>query len=342
MMLVSVILILVLSFIPMLLYALILWSLDRYEKEPFALLALAFGWGAVPSIILALILQIVLDIPLMVIGGSNQLVYDLLGGSVVAPLTEEAVKGFALLALLLILRREIDSPIDGLIYGGLVGFGFAAVENVFYLFGALSQGTFEDVLALAFLRAGVFGLNHAMYTGFTGLGVALFLDVRSKVLKPLLLLGGFGLAVVTHALHNALATFTAYGGLVALLGAVVADWAGVFVLLAVAIATFILERRRIAAYGEALVQRGVIPEDEVGVLTSTLRRRKARWSALFQGNVPRWQALRRYHQALTEAAFAWHRLTHGDGGARERLDRLEADYQRYRRALAPGPQTAVA
>jgi hypothetical protein len=172
-------------------------------------------------------------------------------------------------------------------------------------------------------------------------GVALSLEVRSKALKPLLILVGFGLAVATHALHNALATFTAYGGAVALLGAVLADWTGVLVLVAVAVATFVLERRRITAYGQDLVGRGVIPADEVGVLTSTLRRRKARWTALVRGDVQRWQSLRRYHQALTEAAFAWHRLNHGDGGARERLDRLEESYRRHRRALSPDPLTAV-
>ncbi|MBN1813813.1 MAG: PrsW family intramembrane metalloprotease, partial [Anaerolineae bacterium] len=156
--------ILALSFVPMLLYAAVLWWLDRYEKEPIGLLSVAFLWGAVPSIILALIMQIVLDVPLMAIQDSNQLTYELLGASVVAPLTEEGIKALALILLLVLLKREIDSPLDGLIYGGMVGFGFAAVENVFYLFGALTEGGFSEVLGLAFLRAGIFGLNHAMYT----------------------------------------------------------------------------------------------------------------------------------------------------------------------------------
>ncbi len=56
-------LILVLSFVPMLLYALVLWWLDRYEKEPFGLPTVSFLWGAVPSIVLALIMQIALDVP---------------------------------------------------------------------------------------------------------------------------------------------------------------------------------------------------------------------------------------------------------------------------------------
>ena len=90
-------LIVVLSFVPALLYATVLWWLDRYEKEPLALLAVAFLWGAVPSVILALIMEVVLDAPLTAIQSSNQLTYELLGASVVAPFVEEAVKALALI-----------------------------------------------------------------------------------------------------------------------------------------------------------------------------------------------------------------------------------------------------
>jgi RsiW-degrading membrane proteinase PrsW (M82 family) len=38
------------------------------------------------------------------------------------------------------MRQEIDSPIDGLVYGGIIGFGFAAVENVLYLASAYVEG----------------------------------------------------------------------------------------------------------------------------------------------------------------------------------------------------------
>jgi protease PrsW len=242
----DVLLILALSFVPMLFYALILWWFDRYEKEPLPLLVVAFLWGAVPSIILALIMQIVLDIPLMTIQASNQLTYDLVGSSIVAPLTEEGVKALALILLLCVLHHEIDSPIDGLIYGGMIGFGFAAVENVFYLLGALEEGGMGGAVGLAFLRGGIFGLNHAMYTGFSGVGVALALEVKRKWLRPVPIVVGFALAVGAHALHNALATFVSYAGLVPLLLAIVVDWTGVLTLIAVAIGTFFLERREVS------------------------------------------------------------------------------------------------
>jgi len=42
-----------LALAPALIYIMILWWLDRYEKEPVSLAVLAFVWGAVPAILLA-------------------------------------------------------------------------------------------------------------------------------------------------------------------------------------------------------------------------------------------------------------------------------------------------
>lgn len=328
----DLLLILILSFAPMIIYSVVLWWFDRYEKEPLGLLVTAFLWGAIPSIILALIMQIVLDIPIVAVS-ANQLMYNLLGASVVAPLTEEGVKAVALLLLLLIVRREIDSPIDGLIYGGVVGFGFAAVENVLYLYGAFTEGGIGDVWSLAFLRAGIFGLNHAMYTGFAGLGIALSLELKQKWLKPLPIVIGIAVAIFTHALHNTLATLTEHTSSFTLILAILADWGGVFILLAVALAAFVIERKRISTYSHKLASNRFIPLQEVDVLKSIIHRRTMYLQALFSGDFNRWRTLKRYHQKLTEAAFAYHRVSLGDTNAPKNLARLEKEYQTLRQAL---------
>ena len=148
--LIAVIAILGLAFIPMIIYAIILWWFDRYEKEPLALVVAAFLWGAIPAVIFSLIAQLIADIPLTMLFGPAG---SLFSAPIVAPLTEEPFKGLALLLLLLFFRREIDSPLDGIIYGGLVGFGFAAVENTFYFADTYAAEGLSGVLVLSSLRA---------------------------------------------------------------------------------------------------------------------------------------------------------------------------------------------
>ena len=47
-----------------------------------------------------------------------------------APLVEETIKAFALLLLVLFYWKEFDTPLDGFIYGAMIGLGFAWAENV--------------------------------------------------------------------------------------------------------------------------------------------------------------------------------------------------------------------
>src|SRR4030042_6854338 len=88
---------LVVVLIPSLIAIVVLWWLDRYEKEPLWLLSIVFFWGAVPTIIISLIAQLILDVPLSAVLGHSVL-YPLANMSVVAPLTEETFKGLILLA----------------------------------------------------------------------------------------------------------------------------------------------------------------------------------------------------------------------------------------------------
>ena len=62
--LLGILLVLVVGILPMVVYALILWWFDRYEKEPLGLLIAAFLWGAVPAVIFSIIAELVLDIPI--------------------------------------------------------------------------------------------------------------------------------------------------------------------------------------------------------------------------------------------------------------------------------------
>ncbi|TKJ27708.1 MAG: hypothetical protein CEE40_12880, partial [Chloroflexi bacterium B3_Chlor] len=48
---------------PAVLYSLLIWWLDRYEKEPWGLLAATFIWGAIPAVCLAFVGEFILEIP---------------------------------------------------------------------------------------------------------------------------------------------------------------------------------------------------------------------------------------------------------------------------------------
>ncbi|MEM1442639.1 MAG: PrsW family intramembrane metalloprotease [Verrucomicrobiota bacterium] len=128
---------------------------------------------------------------------------ELYEASIVAPISEEITKGIGLLLIFWIFRHQIHSILDGLIYGSMIGFGFSAVENVLYFAG---QADPAGLMLLFFLRAFVFGMLHALFTGLFGVGMALGKFSKNRFLKIFWPAIGLTLAIVTHALHNYFAT----------------------------------------------------------------------------------------------------------------------------------------
>lgn len=188
-----------LGIVPMVIYAMVIWRVDRWEKEPFPLMLAAFAWGAVPSIIFAVIAQTVFGVS----AESDGLMGELYEASFLAPVTEELVKATGVLLIFRLFRHEIDSVLDGLIYGSMVGFGFSAVENVFYFTG---QPDAASLIALFFLRAFIFGMLHALFTGLFGVGLALGRFSANPMFKLSWPMLGLAAAMFTHGLHNYFAT----------------------------------------------------------------------------------------------------------------------------------------
>jgi RsiW-degrading membrane proteinase PrsW (M82 family) len=306
---------------PMIVYATIVWWFDRYEKEPWPLLVGAFAWGAVPSIILALIVELVLDIPLHSLIGPG-LTYNLLGSSLIAPIIEESCKGLAVLAVFLLFYRQFDGVLDGIVYGSLVGFGFAAVENVLYFLSSLNKGGAGAMFAVIFLRAFLFGLNHAFFTSLTGIGFAVARTSRSWPVRLAAPLVGFALAVTAHALHNAGATFASVTWL-GLLVSAASDWVGVVVILAIILLATLQEQGWIVQYLADEVTSGLITPGQYRVACSYLERVGQRTNALLKGEVGRFFRLGRFYQMMTRLAFRKYQLaSFGDeGGNRAEVDR---------------------
>jgi RsiW-degrading membrane proteinase PrsW (M82 family) len=322
------------SFVPAFAYGVILWWFDRYEKEPIGLLSAAFLWGAVPAIFFSLVFQIVLDIPVQAF--VEPPTASLIGASVIAPLSEEVFKAGALALLFVFFRKEIDSSLDGVIYGCLAGLGFAAVENTLYLSVEAVGSGLGSAVVLAVLRVVIFGLNHAMFTGLTGWGIALTRTSRHWVVKLIAPLAGLALAVSAHAIHNLGVSFPdlCWPCLVALFF----DWGGVVIILVVIIWATVREQQWIATYLPGEVELGTLSQRDCRTAASYIDREIERAGAFFSGDLKRWWQLSRYYRLATELAFSRYRLSRfpGEQDTQQRIIMLRQQVRDLREELAGG------
>jgi RsiW-degrading membrane proteinase PrsW (M82 family) len=291
-----------LALVPTLFYILLVWWLDRYEKEPVSLLVLAFVWGAVPTIILSLIAEILSSEPLYAI---DEVVGDLVSTVITGPFIEEAFKALILFTLFMAFRREFDDVLDGIIYGAMVGLGFAFVENVLYGVSAAEEGGLAGATFLAVLRSVIFGLNHSMFTSVTGaaLGYARSAKGLRRALVPV---AGFLGAWALHATHNGLNSLSVLdvgAGCLGLIGSILIDRSFVLGVLVIAGLAVRKERHWIEQQLVEEVQVGRLTPDEYHMLTSSMRRIGARWQALTGGGVGAYHRLGRLQGLATELAF---------------------------------------
>jgi len=181
--------------IPTYLYMRIINGIDRYEKEPTRYLLGAFLWGAIPAIIVGILIELVLDIPVALVLGENTLGGQMITTALIPPVVEEILKAGAVAIIYLWRRHEFDGWVDGLVYGAMAGFGFAYVENVFYLLGT---GNWSEWLSLFLLRVIVFGLMHGFWTSLTGIGFGVARNSTSRVYKFLAVTIGLSGAIASH------------------------------------------------------------------------------------------------------------------------------------------------
>lgn len=292
------------GFVPMFIFAYILYWLDRYEKEPKVLLGTVFIWGVLIAAGGAFIINTVLGLGVYFITGSD-FATDLTTGSLIAPVVEESLKGLAVLVVFLLFRREFDSVLDGIIYAGITALGFAAAENSYYIYNyGYAESGWNGFWSLVFVRVILVGWQHPFYTAFTGIGLATARLNRSLSVKLIAPAVGFGLAIFTHAFHNTLASFME--GLSGLAFGTFIDWFGwffmfIFVVWAVACEGGLLKRHL-----QEEVSLGLLSVSQYRTATSTWAQTFARLAALFSG---RYRATVRFYQVCGELAHKKQQLT---------------------------------
>ncbi|KZE40678.1 PrsW family intramembrane metalloprotease [Microbacterium sp. T32] len=175
--------------------------IDRWEPEPRRLLVFAVAWGAIASVAIALGVDALLS---FLTGGLG----DAFSSVVQAPIVEEIAKGLGLLLLYAGARRYLDGPVDGIVYGALIGAGFAFTENIQYFAVSFIEGGTVQVVSVFFLRAVLSPFAHVMFTSLTGFafGLAARRALRTGPAMRYALPGLVG-AMLLHALWNGSATF---------------------------------------------------------------------------------------------------------------------------------------
>lgn len=316
--------------VPSAFYVGVAWWLDRYEKEPWWVLTLTFFWGAVPAIVLALIVEVVFDIPLRAFFLPSRATF--FSSAVVAPVVEEIVKAVPLVMVYWLYRREFDGLMDGLLYGAIVGLGFSMTENLFYFLGALAEGGVGSLVVVAFLRAVVFGLNHALFSSALGLGLGVARYAHSAFVRwlapPLGLLAGIGL----HIVHN---TFVATGSVLCLVS-LLSDWAGIVLWLALVWFAGQQEARWIREELAAEVAEGLLTPQEALAAGRYRDRVAVRWAALREEGVGYARKLGQLYALAAELAFRKRqfRLNRDDPETAREIVDLRRRIRRLREELA--------
>ncbi|NLW56841.1 MAG: PrsW family intramembrane metalloprotease [Firmicutes bacterium] len=149
---------LMVSIIPGVLWLAYFYRRDKYEPEPKKLIAKTFIGGML-MVIPAGSLELLGKEGLTAARSGGNLLSLLLYSFLFVGLIEEGLK-FLLLAFVVYPKKELNEPVDGIVYGVTVGLGFSVLENLFYTEAlGFEVGIWRAVIAC---------LAHAAFSGWGG------------------------------------------------------------------------------------------------------------------------------------------------------------------------------
>jgi RsiW-degrading membrane proteinase PrsW (M82 family) len=198
-----------------------LWfrHIDRWERQPVALVVAGFVWGAVAA---------TFGIAVTVNNAMLNLYAKLFGqdwsanwaAGLTAPFTEEAAKLCGFVLLMGLASRLVRTANDGLVIGAFIGLGFAVFEDFLYAANSTASAFGTDpvgnAVQMSFTRIAVSFVSHPLFSALVCSGAVYLLGTVAQPRKV-----GRGLAFVVAGmfLHftwddagglgggNALATF---------------------------------------------------------------------------------------------------------------------------------------
>lgn len=307
-----------------------LW-VDRMEAEPVRYLVFAFLWGALCAAVGAILLNTGIHVLLTAAHAAHA---DEVSSVISAPLVEETLKGAAIVLIAWRRRREFDGVIDGIVYAGMAGAGFAFSENILYLGRAFGEAGASGLTEVFFLRCLMGPFAHPLFTACTGIGIGLAVTIaRSALGRVAFGLVGLACAMVLHGIWNLSAALGTY------LEVYFAFQMPVFAVFLVMLVVLrqreqSVIRRHLSEYADA----GWLTRAEVGMVSSLSARRSARTWARSHGGRAALQSMRAFQDSASALALLRARIIRGSAGptatAQERqlLDAVTAH-----RAVFVGP-----
>lgn len=308
--------------LPVPIYVMLLLWIDRYEAEPLWMLATAFFWGALVAVFIALILNTFNE--LVVAAATNSMhIGQNFGAVISAPLVEESAKAFILLVMFFFKKDEFDGIIDGIIYAGMVGLGFAMTENILY-YGRAVQGGLGSLTVVFMMRGMAAPFFHPLATSMTGIGLGWARQSDNGFIKVTMPVTGFMLAVLIHGTWNAFATY----------GSFAAFFAAYFLIMGPAFITTLMvvafslrrEGRIVRQYLYPEYQRGLFDPQEYERLCGVRGRMGLCWNAFMTGGFSEWRRRKRYNQLASELAFHRSRVARGMGAGSPSAQESEQEY----------------
>jgi len=294
------------SVIPAIILLAGIYYLDRYEKEPVRLIAIALGAGAIVAPILTAWIEKAFGVPNSVGTSQDLIVPEFVNAN--QAIIQTAVIGLVLLGVFFIVRYELDDLLDGLVYGAVVGVGFGLAANFWIIwttpevFGGPSSHTLASTV--------VASLNYVFYAGVIGLflGFARRASV-GKVIGFAVL--GTAIAMGFSLLHDYLPVWVAANkndvstsGVAKFL----TDLPNILGLVALAVIAVWVSGREKVLVGRELqdeVASGVVTSDDYNTIVGPFRRFGVLAGAMGKG-MSRWQLQRRLYVLEVELAFRKH------------------------------------
>ena len=294
-----------LALLPLPVYMLLVFWIDRFEKEPLWMLMSAFIWGATAAAFLAFILNTLFAI----VAVSLVPAYAKLATAIIsAPIIEELAKGTALFVFYLWKKDEFDNVLDGIIYAAMVGLGFAMMENISYYGKALVAGGLGGSIFTFILRGIVTPFAHPLFTSMTGIGLGVArLARRGSPLKFFAPLIGLGFAMSLHCLWNLSASFGAVF-FVAYVLVMVPALLGLVILIIISLRK---EGQIVRQHLAWELQSGLLDRPGYEALCTVGGRLGQSWRALTRGGFSAWRARTLFHEAASELAFHRWRTSRG-------------------------------